>query len=373
MNKSTNKVEIVKIKLDKHSNADSLSLVKVFDYQVVVRTQDWEGVTLAAYIVPDTMVQNKEPFKFLFKPEDHPDKWYRVTVKRFRGEMSMGLLIPAPKGSKEGDDIAEMLGVKRYEPEVKEEVLDERKMTLKQKFTKKVLFKGIGLLKRMNLPHEWAYELLKKFHFIGSIPVQPPEIRVPEYDVDSMYRYSNCFVPGEMVVVTEKIHGMNARYVWSKGKLHCGGHYTWRAKSDSDVYWKTISKYPKLIEWMKKNPDTVIYGEVFGSKVQEMEYGCAPGETKLAVFDVYKDGKYVGYADALNMLAETDVLWVPCATCVTVTPFDLEALKKLAERDSSWYKGFSEGIVVKPSTERYDRRIGRVQLKLVSNRYLESK
>jgi len=53
-------------------------------------------------------------------------------------------------------------------------------------------------------------------------------------------------------------------------------------------------------------------------------------------------------------------------------PFNKEQILELAEGDSN-YPGANhcgEGVVVKPVHERTDYRIGRVQLKVVSNRYL---
>ena len=37
-----------------HPNADSLSIVKVWGYEVVVRSADWAGIDRAVYIVPDS-------------------------------------------------------------------------------------------------------------------------------------------------------------------------------------------------------------------------------------------------------------------------------------------------------------------------------
>lgn len=371
MKKSTHKAEIVSIKLEKHNNADSLSIVRVFGYQIVVRTQDWKDGDLAAYVVPDSMVQNKDPFKFLFKPEDSPDKWQRVTIKRFRGEVSMGLLIPAPKGSKLGQDVAEKLGIIHYEPPVKGEPQDQPRFTHRQKFVKGVVFKVINLFNKYNLPTKWLYHILIKLKWISNvIPTKPPTIYVPDYDVDSIRRYSYKFIEGELVSVSEKIHGCCSSYVWNGDKLHCKSHYNWKPFDNSNVWGRTIQKYPKLIDWMKEHPDTVIFGEVYGFGVQNMTYDCIPNETKLKVFDVWKGGKYYDVEEAREMLKNTDAEWVPL---LGVMPYNLEKLKEIAEQDSVLYKGLREGIVIKPTKERTDQHIGRVQLKLVSNRYLESK
>lgn len=49
--------------------------------------------------------------------------------------------------------------------------------------------------------------------------------------------------------------------------------------------------------------------------------------------------------------------------------FDYEQLKEWAEQDS-YFGGIREGLVIQPQRERETNEIGRVKLKLISNRYL---
>jgi RNA ligase (TIGR02306 family) len=322
--KSTHKVEVVPVILEKHPNADSLSIVKVFDYHVCVRTQDWVGVDKGAYVVPDSLVPNKGPFKFLFKPEDNEDKKYRVTVKKLRGVLSMGFLVPAPVNSKIGDDISDILGVTRYEP-----------------------------------PEPML---------IGGESVKPPELFAPIYDVDTMYRYAHCFVPNEQVIVTEKIHGTSARYTYHNGQIYCGSRTEWKKDSESNVWWKALRKHPELEEFLKLNPDIVVYGEVYGA-VQNLKYGHQSGHVSFAVFDILKGSQWLNFSEAKQL--GKNLPWVPC---IGITNFDLKLLKSMAEGCSliPGVNHIREGVVVKPIHERTHPEIGRVQLKIVSNAYLET-
>src|ERR1035437_7205677 len=87
---SDHKCEVVPVVLEKHPNADSLSIVNVFDsYEVCVRTDDWVGIDKGVYLPPDTVVPDTEQFKFL---EGH----LRIKARRFRGVDSYGLLVPVP-------------------------------------------------------------------------------------------------------------------------------------------------------------------------------------------------------------------------------------------------------------------------------------
>ena len=52
-----------------------------------------------------------------FTPSEKGDeRHHRVTTMRLRGEVSYGLMVPAPAGSAVGEDVSEVLGVTRYNP-----------------------------------------------------------------------------------------------------------------------------------------------------------------------------------------------------------------------------------------------------------------
>lgn len=169
---STHEVKVVKIQnIDKHTNADSLVLTNIWGYTCIVGKDQFNLGDLAAYIEPDYLVPLDRPeFEFLKKPESNKTH-ERITIRRFRGIYSEGLLIPAPKGSKEGDNVMELLGVQRYEP---------------QMFP--ASSKGGGSL--------------------GSAHAETgPEFKVPEYDLENLKKNKDVLVDGEEVIYTCKLHG----------------------------------------------------------------------------------------------------------------------------------------------------------------------
>jgi tRNA-binding EMAP/Myf-like protein len=114
--KSTHKAAVVEVRLEPHPNADSLSVVKVWGYEVCVKSSDWVGIEKAVYIMPDSVVDVKRPeFTFLAQDANSEGK-ARVKARRFRGSLSFGLLVPAPADASIGDDLASFFGVERYEP-----------------------------------------------------------------------------------------------------------------------------------------------------------------------------------------------------------------------------------------------------------------
>jgi RNA ligase (TIGR02306 family) len=317
--KSTHRVEVVPIRLEPHPNADSLSIVRVFDgYTCCVRTADWEGKTRGAYIPPDSVVDSSRPeFVFLAGHE-------RIRVKKLRGMVSMGLLIPVSDDAPLGADLAEELGVTHYEP-------------------------------------------LLPASSRGEAAPAPAGYR-PVYDVETLRRYAHVFVPGEAVWITEKIHGASARYVWADDKLHVGSRTEWKRESRENLWWKVVESHPMLTEFCRAHPDITVYGEVYGN-VQDLKYGTTNGEVRLAVFDLLRGSEWLNAEEA--RIIGRELPWVPLISAGV--PFDLERILELAE-GASLIAGAShirEGIVVRPLIERTHPEVGRVCLKVVANGYLE--
>lgn len=321
MSLSTHRVEIVPVKLEPHPNADALSIVRVFDgYTCCVRTADWQGVGLAAYIPPDSVVPETDQFAFL-------DGHRRIKVKKLRGIVSMGLLVPAPPGAVLGDDVAELLGVTHYDPP---------------------------------LPLS-----------SGGEAIRPPAGYRPSYDVESLRRYAACFVPGEPVFVTEKIHGANGRFTYLEGEgFYCGSRNEWKREEDGNLWWRALRESKGLREFLTACPGVTVYGEVFG-QVQDLKYGTKKGDVRFAAFDILVGNEWVPAARAREWSEPFGLPWVP--TIANGIDFDLERILVLAEGPSLVLgaEHVREGCVVKPLTERTSPEIGRVQLKAVSNAYLE--
>jgi RNA ligase (TIGR02306 family) len=320
---STFRVEVVPVVLEPHPNADSLSLVKVFDgYTVCVRTQDWQGVDRGAYIPPESIVPNTEQFAFL---EGH----VRIKVKKLRGIQSFGMLVPAPEGSKIGDDVASQLDIVHYEPE-------------------------LSAVVKARMGEQCA----------------PPPNPGFIYDIENWRKYRNYFIEGEEVVITEKIHGSNARFSFQGDVMYAGTHNYWRKPGDS-ICWKAIEQNPWIEAFCRLNPGVILYGEIFGSVQKGFNYGStADNPYQFRAFDVFANGRFVDYDDALGG-AESDFL-VPV---LYRGPYSHVIVEKFADGPSTLpgAKHIREGVVIKPVTERYQNHFGRMILKCVSFDYLEGK
>ncbi len=323
--KSTHRAEVVRIgTIEKHPNADALGVVRVYGYTCCVRLADWRPGDLAAYVVPDSLVPlDRKEFAFLAdasKVRAH----HRVKVRTMRGVVSQGLLVRAPEGAKEGDDVAEALGVVRYVP-----------------------------------PEPVS---------TGGAAEQPPQER-PSYDVESFQRYADAFEDGEEVVVTEKVHGTSGRYTFQAGRIWCGTRTDWRVEVPGSVWWRAMRQIPEIEEMLRSNPSWTLYGEVYGA-VQDLKYGAQKGEIRFAGFDLFdsEGGAWLPADDARAVALRHGIPWVPL---LFRGPLDKSAVLGFAEGPSLLGPNVREGCVVLPLRERRHPEIGRIQLKIVGNGYLE--
>jgi RNA ligase (TIGR02306 family) len=340
MKKSTHRVEVVELNPFKHPNADALSIQKVYGYQVVLRTEDWKGITLGAYLVPDSVVDtDRSEFAWLKPPIKAADgtitpgnpnfraaiegstQYHRVTVMRLRGVISYGLMVPAPAGARAGDDVADILGVTRYQP--------------------------------TEMPY-------------GS--TEPPSGYHADYDVEAFERWAgDIFKPGEPVVAYEKLDGVNSRYCWADDRLHAGSHTMWLEHQVDSPWWRVPTKIPAIVELCKRHPELTLYGEIIGAAGHKtsLKYGLKPGEFDFYTFDILKGTEFMNADDMEQLCQRFDLKVVPK---VGVFDYDFETLTEVAE-GKTLVPGANhkrEGIVVRPLVERIDL-VGRAVLKIVAS------
>jgi RNA ligase (TIGR02306 family) len=318
-------VEVVEIgRIEPHPNADSLSITYVHGgYPCVVKTGAFEEGDLAAYIPVDTTVPVYDPrFAFLAKTADAFGR-ARIRALKLRGTFSMGLLVPASHDWALGADVKAVLGVERYEPP---------------------------------LPPASS----------GGVAERGPE-SVPAYtDIEGMRKHLNVLGPDELVVVTEKIHGANGRFVYADGRLYAGAR-TWWAAQGNNIWWRA-AEAAELEQKLARAQGIAFYGEVYG-RVQDLRYGLDNGVGFVA-FDAFdtKTGKYLDYAEFVTLCSDLDIPRVPELYRGPYSGFD----PALAEGQTVLGHGacIREGCVVRPLVERWDSSVGRVVLKYIGEGYL---
>jgi len=317
-------VRVVEIReMRKHPNADSLSVVSVDGgYPAIVRTADFKEGDKAAYIPVDALVPLTDPrFAFLLK-KDKPRERERIRASRLRGIFSMGLLTKADPAWNVGQNVQAELNILKYEPPE---------------------------------PANTGEDIKDPGFF-------------PHYtDIEGLRKHPTLLKEGEEVVITEKLHGVNGRWLWREDQFWAGSFSVFKKEDPTNLWWKAAHQ-EKLVEKLKEHPWIGVYGEVFGT-VQDLKYGSKPGETKLALFDAV-DTRTRHYLNEDEFAALCQTLGVPRVPVLYRGPWS-ESLRSLAEGSSTFASHVREGFVVKPVKERFEEALGgRLVLKLHGEGFL---
>ncbi len=322
MSEASHAVEVVPVYLHPCPGSDNLSLVRIGGFQVVVRTEDWKDKECGAYVPPDSLVNTALPqFSFLAS-KAYADGYARVRAQKIRGNISMGLLVPAPEAAVVGDDVTHVLQVLHYQPH--EPVAHGPK--------------------REGLPE-------------GACEGPARNLRWGKYDLENARKAKFAVtLPADgvgEVIVTEKIHGENARYVWDGTTFHAGSRNNW---------WKPGSRWHKPLNidrieaLCRRLPGYTVYGELHGA-TGGFPYDAPPGHTFVRVFDILDPaGNWLPY-DAVVQLCALPLV----ATCPLLYrgPMDMEKVLALADGRSLLNSShIREGCVVQtPETNRVKLKV----------------
>ena len=327
---STLIVEVCKIeKVLAHSNADALELSHIKGWQCVVPKGKYAAGNLVTYIPIDAVI-----------PAQHSDRWGitkylsngRVRCARLRGEPSFGVIVDCEDQSwAEGEDVKDVYGITKYVPPVKISAGDA----------------------------EAAHPLFVEYT-----------------DVENLRNFPDVLAEGEEVVVTEKLHGTNCRLALIEGELMAGSMSVRRRRPETladSIYWQPLALpgvEALLRELGQAHRQVILFGEVFGSRIQSLNYGQI-GDLGFRAFDLLADGKYLDAADFETACAKLGVLTVPI---LYRGPYTLSTVKGLSEgKTTLGADHIREGVVVKPTHERTDPKVGRVCLKYIGDPYLFAK
>jgi len=320
-------------KVGKHPNADTLSITTVYGHPVIFRTGEILQGDMCLYVPTDALVDTNRPdFRWL-KDKANDAGIYRVKLSKIRGVPSYGFLLPLSNTAlgdvAEGTDLRNVFGITKYEPEP-------------------------------------AFDLNGEVN--GDYYSNSLNEMIPFYDIENVRRHPDLFGPDEEVIVTEKIHGTNARFVYSNGELHCGS----RTKFRKNSVWNKIAEKYKLDQILGENHGICLYGEIFGPGIQDLTYGVS--EPDIRFFDAYdtNTGSWKNTDWLMDFCYDYKLPRVPI---LYRGRYGLIDIFQAAEGDSTLarWNGTNqvmEGIVVKPEVERWDQEVGRVFLKLPGEGYL---
>lgn len=363
-----------------HENADRLEVARVdgFDWDIIVGKGQFKVGNLAIYVPVDSILP-QDILDTVFKDSKVQPSKGRIKTARIRQKVSYGLLLSPELLSgrknqkdktihlidvKDGMDVDEILGIVKYEPP--EPAYSTRSM---------------GMKKQKLNPY------FREYVDVENIKYYPNTFGYPDAEGNDVE-----------VVVCEKVHGTNFRFGKLKkrmdnwfsrawGKLTGEYEYvvgsrrvqqktfgtgkTWleqRGVVSENVYTHMAKKL-KFKEWMPEN--YVVYGEIYGKGIQDMEYGLT--DYDFIAFDVmYIDGeteRYLDYDEFKEFCLMYGLNRVPelyrgkwSQDCLNYRTGTTTVGNNLAQ--------IKEGVVIKTVKETTNSLLGRVILKVINEEYL---
>lgn len=361
---STFKVEVVQIdEILPHPGADRLELARIAGWNCVVRKGEYQAGQRVVYIPIDAVLPPGLEGK-LFPIESKVKlKNSRVRTIKLRGAISQGLVITLeeaglPNSTAPGNDVTSRLGITKYEPPVRSTP---------------------GMMRGNQVKKVLANPLFHNYT-----------------DIENFKYYNTLFAPGEMVYISEKLHGTSARYAklprhfngWIGKTVHkilrllnlrssdyefCYGSRNVQLQSklkykgyyEANVYAKTAKNF-RIEEFLVDGE--ALYGEIVGDGIQkEYSYGCGVGEHLFFVYDVQVNGRWLDYSELKSWAFCRNYDLVPK---LYVGPYSREKADELRKGDSVvGGQKVREGVVIKPTIES-NSMIGRKVLKYINDEYL---
>lgn len=343
-----------------HPNADRMELAHIGGWQCCTGKGQFRTGDLAIYIPPDAVLPKE--FAEQIGVAQYLGNGNRVKTVRLRKEVSQGILIPS-NGHREGEDVAEVYGITKWEPPVSP-------------------FSG-GMQRKFSKKHTPYF---------------------PRYtDIENFNYFNTALGDDEEVTITEKLHGTNFRYGIVKGEnpypwyrflyhrirdgfgMSCdrlvlegvekyvGSHNVVLQEQAGNLYWQAANEQFKFLGSAIPH-HLVFFGEIVGPSIQKgYDYGYSGNGFGVYLFDIYdsRTQEYLGVSEFLQTCHGLNLPTVP----VLFRGSWGKAKQCLADfRDGKTHtpgaKHIREGCVIRPDVERQAPGLGRVILKAISPDYL---
>jgi len=288
-------------------------------------------------------------------------------------------------------DVAERLGITHYDPDAGKEMNTDNEYAPGHRQSRRwpESFKGWCF---------WLWNIITRNPVGSQGNEKAPASFRPIYDVEAFKNFKTAFQNGDKIMVTEKIHGSNARYTFvpsekflgvfghlEAGHMYAGSRNFWKKEGSHNIWRKALEANPWIEKWCRQNPNYTLYGEVVPTQ-KNYEYGATTELPRFFVFDILDpQGKWVPL-DNLDFHGSTSqcfagneeglqvpLNFVPVLYIGEYSEYNMHILNAQVDGPSAVLgaKNSREGIVIRAFEDRVVRGLGRLQLKIVSNAFLE--
>lgn len=321
--------------------ADRIVVAQVDGWECVVQKDEFHVGDHVVYVEVDSVMPERPEFEFL------RDRKFRVRTIKLRGQVSQGLVLPLsilPEGNYSlEDDVTELLGVTKYDPEAQQEAMLLQKQPAPPK----------NALIRFLMRFKWYRKLFMKSKRKGVFPewiTKADETRIQ--NLTTLFNHERD--KGTKFSVTEKVDGQSATYYLrkiSKRKYEFGvcSRNIYLGTPDNSSYW-TVAKQYDIEKALKKligdNNTIVMQGEICGTGIQGNKYHINGYE--LFVFNLIFPDHKCTTAEIAELCAPLGLKTVPILEEEKVLPQTIAEMVEYSKGNSVVRKEQKrEGVVVR--------------------------
>lgn len=269
-------------------NADRIEVAQVDGWECVVKKGEFTAGDPIVYVEVDSIVPERPEFEFL------RDRKFCVRTIKLRKQVSQGLVLPMsilPDGKEYniGDDVTDILGIKKYDPQAEQELHLLSKIYDNQR-------KGNAVCKYF-MRFAWFRKRFGTKRQKRGFPdwiVKTDEERIQ--NKTEMFELEKRL--GTHFCATEKIDGQSATYFLEKKRFRrynfgvCSRNVR-LGKPDNSSYWSVAEKFHMqdvLCSLIDGYDRVVLQGEIIGPGIQKNKYQRS--DYDFYAFNlIYPDGK----------------------------------------------------------------------------------
>lgn len=333
-------------------NADKIECARVGGWETIISKQDGFKVgDKIVYIEVDSIMPEKPEYEFLRQRK------FRVRTIKLRGQVSQGLILPLsvlPEGNyKVGDDVTEILGVRKYDPEAEEE----------QKAAENSERKSRNPIVRYLMRFKWFRKVFLKPKRSGKFPDW-----IAKTDEERIQNMPELFerIKNEKIrlMVTEKVDGTSATYFLKKEKGKFGRDaYDFgvcsrnlRLVDDNDShYWRVAKRFNiehALKQLIGDDDYIILQGEITGEGIQGNKYPASGGFRFWAFNLITPNKKYNTLEMQTVLTPKYGIFTVPVYATHFLVPETIHDLVEYVKGKSQICDGEREGCVFRNMDER---------------------
>jgi hypothetical protein len=334
-------------------NADQIEVAVIKGWECVIKKNEFNVGDLVIYIEIDSIVPDRSEFEFL------RDRKFRVRTIKLRGQISQGLVMPVsilPAGLeyKLDMDVTDILGIKKYDPELEA----ENDITSKKAIVPK-WYKPLMNLKLFRI-------IWKKLHPKTSMKFPDWISKTDEERIQNLSGKYNSF--RELLWdVREKIDGQSGTFAIKKveskfpfakpkwDEFICSRNWIVSGSNNytkTDINYGIISSLHKMVKYGVLDhyapmgiESVVLQGEIYGAGIQQNKYKV--NGIRFAAFTLKVNGRNIPTEEFEPILALYSIPTVPSIAVDYGLPNTISELVEFATGKSALEDRQREGCVLR--------------------------